>query len=224
MKFFASIFLAIIFLSSACGTANKSQKTKRLPARVVPIAFNIETKGNSELNFINMNYYRLKILSELENFQNVDFTLVEPDENPELVLNLNINNFVLWERDERVSRRNLSRVVQTGTDANGKPVYQTVRASVDIVQVQRRSNASFVAEIKFKANPEKNFKRSYSPNYNYNNTYVDNIQGDQRAVDPSLYFSRNSGIEPDAQDFLFNLSGEVVQRVSSELRSYYSKQ
>ena len=224
MKYIAPVLLALILISSACGTSNKSGKTKRAPERVVPIAFNLETRGNSDLNFVNLDYYRLKVLDQLENFQNVDFTLVEPDENPELVINLNIDNFVLWPRDERVSRRTLSRVVQTGTDAAGKPVYQTVRASVDIVQVQQRSNARFVAEIKFKDTPEKNFKRSYSPNYNYSRTYVDNIQGDQRAVDPSLYFSRSPGMEPETLDFLFSLSNEAVQRLSSELRTYYRNQ
>ena len=224
MRHLAPVLFALILLSMACGTSSKSGKAKRQPDRVVPVAFNIETRGNSDLNFVNLDYYRFKVLDELENFQSVDFTLAEPDEEPEVTLNLNIQNFVQWPRDERVSRRILSRVVQTGTDAAGKPVYQTVRASVDIVQVEQRVNASFTAEIKYKASPEKNFKRSFSPNYRYSKTYVDNIQGDSRAVDPSLYFSRSPGMEPQTQDFLFYLSEEVVQRLSSELRSYYRNQ
>lgn len=211
--------ICVTLIVSSCGTGRNG----RAPERVVLIDFNIDTRRNSDLNFINLDYYKLQVLDQLENFQNVNLTLAEPDETAEVTLNLNIDNFVLWPRDERISRRNLSRVVQTGTDAAGKPVFETVRASVDIIQVQRRSNARFNVELKYKDSPGKTFKRSFSPNYNYTNTFVDNIRGDSRAVDPRLYFSRNSGIEPQEIDFLLRLSGEVVQRVSSELRRNYSE-
>ena len=218
-----SILLLCLILITACGTSSKTAKNKRPPKREVAVAFNVKTANNSELNFINMDYYRLQILDKLEDFQTVNFVLAEPDENPEITINLNIDNFVLWPRNEQVSRRVLTRVVQTGTDAAGKPIYQTVRASVDIFQVERRSNARMVVDMRIQGTPPKTFKQSFFPRYNYKNVYVDNIQGDSRAVDPSLYFSRNQGMEPDAMDFLFQLSGEMVDRVSHELRSYYRK-
>jgi hypothetical protein len=213
------LLLLFFLILAACGTAGKS--SKRAPKKVVPIAFNIETRNNSELNFINMDYYRLKILDQLKDFQNVQFTLAEPDEEPEVILNLNIDNFVLWPRNERVSRRTLSRVVQAGTDASGKPIYQTVTATVDVIHVQQRSNARFIVDLAVKGTPGKTYKRSYSPNYNYARVYADNIQGDSRAVDPQLYFSRGPGFEPETIDFLFSLSNEMVQNVSLQLRSYY---
>lgn len=216
------LFLAFILITS-CGTSSKKGKAKRPPKRDVPVAFTIKTSNNSELNFINMDYYRLQILDKLEDFQTVNFVLAEPDEKPEITINLNIDNFVLWPRNQQVSRRVLTRVVQTGTDAAGKPVYQTVRASVDIIQVERRSNARFQVDMRIEGTPPKTYKQGFFPRYNYKNVYVDNIQGDSRAVDPSLYFSRSQGIEPDALDFLFQLSGEMVDRVSHELRSYYRK-
>lgn len=217
----APLLLVFILLCSACGTFSKSGKTKRAPQRVVPIAIIIETRNNSALNFINMDYYRFRVLDKLDNFQGVDLTLVNPDENPEVVLNLNIDNFVLWPRDERVRRQVMSRAVQVGTDAAGKPIYQTARASVDIVQVEQRSNARLLVNLEIKGSPGRTFKRSFAPSYNYRITYADNIQGDSRAVDPRLFFSRSPGIEPDTMDFLSTLSQEVVDRVSSELRSFY---
>jgi hypothetical protein len=218
-----SILLLALVLIASCGTSSKTAKTKRPPKREVIVAFNVNTGNHSELNFINMDYYRLRILDKLDDFQNVNFILAEPDDTPEITINLNINNFVLWPRNEQVSRRVLTRVVQTGTDAAGKPIYQTVRASVDIFQVERRSNASFLVDMRIKGAPQKTYKQSFFPRYNYKNVYVDNIQGDSRAINPSLYFSRNQGVEPDAMDFLFQLSGEMVDRVSQELRSYYRK-
>lgn len=214
------IFLIFLLFSiAACGTTGKS---KRAPERVVPVAFNIGIPNrSSDLNFVNIDYYRLKVLDQLENFQSVDFTLAEEEEVPEVIIDFNIDNFTLWPRDERRSRRTLSRVVQTGTDSSGKPIYQTVRASVDLIQVQRRSNARISVNLEVKGTPGKKFKRSFAPNYNYSVIYVDNIQGDPRAVDPSLYFARNPGMEPEAMDFLFQLSAEAVQRLSTELRSYY---
>ena len=215
------MIFGFILVLSACGTRKNGKKELR---PIVLIDFNIETQQNSGLNFINMDYFKLKVLDQLENFQNVNLTLAEPDEKAAVTLNMNIDNFILWPRDERVSRRTLSRVVQSGTNAAGKPVYETVRASADVIQVQRRSNARFNVELKYKDKPEQTFKRNFSPNYNYSNTYIENIQGDSRAVDPRLYFSRNSGMEPQEIDFLLRLSNEMVQRISSELRKYYSKE
>jgi hypothetical protein len=214
------VFLALLLIT-ACGTSNKT--SKRPPRRVVPVALNIKTSNNSELNFINMDYFRFQLLQQLESFQNVDLTLVEPDEKPEITINLNIDNFVLWPRNEQVSRRTLSRVVQTGTDAAGKPIYQTVRASVDIIQVERRSDARFLVDMRIEGTPPKTYKQSFFPRYNYKAVYADNIQGDSRAVDPSLYFARSPGVEPEAMDFLLQLSAEMTDRLSHELRSYYRK-
>ena len=221
MKHLALILLCLVFIATSCGTTGKTSKAKREPQREVSIAINLETRKNTELNFVNLDYYRLQVLRKLEDFQEVDLTLVEPDENPEIILNVNIDNFVLWPRDEQKSRRVVSRVVQTGTDASGKPVYQTVSASIDIVRVQRRSNARVLVDLIVKGTPGKSYKQSFAPRYNYSVTFVDNIQGDPRAVDSSIYFSRNPGVEPETLDFLLSLSDEMLDRVSSQLRSYY---
>ena len=222
LKISCSAFLLLILSLSGCGSATKGNRPKKEAERVVPVAINIKSINNNDLNSVNMNYYRLKVLDNLDNFLNVDLNLVEPDENPEVVLDLNIDNFNLWPRDERVSRRTLRRVVQVGTDTSGKPVYQTVTASVDITQLQRRSNARFVATLTFKGTPPKTYKQSFASNYNYVSTSVDNIQGDPRAVDPSLYSMRSMGIEPREDDFLLELSRrDMLPRLSSELRSYY---
>lgn len=149
---------------------------------------------------------------------------VNDDENPEVVLNMDISNFTLWPRDERMSRRRVSRNVVIGTDAAGKPIIQTVTASVDIVQVQRRSNARFVTNLSVKGTPGLKFQRTFAPNYNYVNNYVDNVQGDSRALDPSL-MSRGLAIEPLEHDFLLILARqEMIRRLSAELRKYYDAQ
>ncbi|WP_026897528.1 hypothetical protein [Daejeonella oryzae] len=220
-KHLSPFLLIFILLFSACGTSQKG-RSKRPDARVVPIAINIQSGNNHDLNFVNMDYYRLQVLDQLDNFLNVDLDLVEADENPEVVLDLNIDNFVLWPKSERISRRTLRRVIQVGNDSAGKPIYQTIVASVDIINVERRSNARFTTTLTFKGADPKTYKQSFYSNFNYANTYVDNIQGDPRAVDPSLYSMRSMGMEPVEIDFLLNLSRrDMLPRLSYQFRSYY---
>ena len=223
MKVLTTVFLFLMIFVSACGTAGKVANSSMESKRVIPIAIKIETGNNKELNFINVDYYRLQILDKVKNFQSVDFTLVEPDDNPEVTLNLNFDSFVLWPLDEQKSRRVLSKVVQTGTDANGKAILQTVTATVDMVKVQRRSNAVMLVDLQIKGTPGKTFKHSFAPRYNYSVTFSDNIQGDARAVESGEYVSRGSNTVPETMDFLQNLSEEMLDRVNNEIRSYYRK-
>lgn len=218
------IFLFILASASFACNSSKTGRTPRTPKREVPISINIKANNSAAINFINTDYFRLQLLQDLEQFQAVNFVQVNDDENPEVVLNMDISNFTLWPRDERMSRRRVSRNVVIGTDAAGKPIIQTVTASVDIVQVQRRSNARFVTNLSVKGTPGLKFQRTFAPNYNYVNNYVDNVQGDSRALDPSL-MSRGLAIEPLEHDFLLILARqEMIRRLSAELRKYYDAQ
>jgi len=214
------IYAVAIMVFAGCGTSNRVAKT---PIADVGIAITINSENSSSVNFVNTDYFKFRLLDELEDFQSVNFILVDKGDDPEVVLNINIDNFVLWPRDERRSRRTVSRRVAVGTDAAGKPIFQTVSATVDIVQVQRRSNARFVANLTIKDQPPFNFQRSFAPSYNYVNTYVDNVYGDPRAVDASLSMARGMGIEPLDDDFLLILANrEMTRRLSDELRKYYN--
>ena len=219
MKKLKLIFCILIFLCISC----KTQKKPRAPKIEVPIAINIQAESSANTNFINLSYYRFQLLNGIDQFQSVDFVLVEPDENPEAVLNIDIENFMLWPKDERVSRRRVSRNIVAGTDSNGKPVYQTVTASVDIVQIQQRTNARFKTSLTIKAESPVKFQKTFIANYNYVNTYVDNIQGDPRALDPSISLSRGMGIELTEDDYIMILSKqEMIRRIADEIRKFYA--
>lgn len=217
------IFLLLVITFIACNSS-RSGRTPRVPKREVPIAINIKAQNNASINFVNTDYFALQLIQDLEQFQAVNFVLVGAEDNPEVTLNLDITSFTLWPRDERMSRRRVSRNVVVGTDAAGKPVVQTVTASVDIVQIQRRSNARFVTNLSVKGTPGLKFQRTFVPNYNYVHTYIDNIQGDPRALDAGM-MSRGMEIEPMENDFLLILARqEMVRRLSTELRKYYDAQ
>ena len=220
MKYLKYILPLLIIIALACNST-KSGRTPRAPKREVPIAINIRAENNATVNFIDLNYFRLQLIRDLDQFQDVNFLLVDAEENPEVVLNLDITSFTLWPRDERMSRRRVSRNIAVGTDAAKKPIYQTVTAVVDIVEIQRRSNARFATNLTVKGTPGLKFQRTFAPTYNYVNTYVDNIQGDQRALNPTLTM-RGIDIEPLENDFLLLLARqEMIRRLSTELRRYY---
>ncbi|HYK77605.1 MAG TPA: hypothetical protein VEV16_11565 [Daejeonella sp.] len=221
MKKACSIILLAVFLIYGC-SSNRAAKHRKHALREVSMTINIQPGNSRDINMVNLDYYKQKVRDELNNFLNVRLNLVNADENPEVILNLAIENFTVWPIDQQVSRRILSRSVQVGTDATGRPIFQTVQASVDIVRVQQRSNALFRVDLQYKDNPARTVHRSFSSNYTYSNTFVDNVQGDPRAVDPSIYFSRSPGIEPREDDFLLALSKkDMLGRISLELRSYY---
>ena len=223
MKYLKYILPLFIIMVIACNSS-KSGRTPKAPKREVPIAINIKADNNATINFVNTDYFALQLIQDLDQFQEVNFLLVGPEDNPEVILNLDISSFTLWPRDERMTRRRVSRSIVVGTDAAGKPIYQTVTANVDIVQVQRRSNARFVTNLTVKGTPGLKFSRTFVPNYNYINTYVDNVQGDSRAVDPRL-MTRGIEIEPVENDFLLILAREeMIRRLSTELRKYYDAQ
>jgi len=213
--------LILLFLV-LCGISCKTQKVPRAPKIDVPITINIEAESSANTNFINLGYYRFQLLNAIEQFQSVNFVLVESDENPEAVLNITIENFMLWPRDERLSRRRVSRNIIAGTDSSGKPIYQTVTAIVDIVQIQQRTNARFKTSLSIKAETPVKFQKTFTANYNYVNTFIDNIQGDMRAVNPSLSMSRGMGNELTEDDYILILSKqEMTRRIADEIRKFY---
>jgi hypothetical protein len=223
MSYLKYILLLLIITTVACSSSTTGKKTK-IPRREVPIAINIKAQNSATTNFVNTNYFSLQLVRELDQFQSVDFLLVDPEQNPEVMLTLNISSFTLWPKDERTSRRRVSRNIVIGTDATGKPIYQTVTASVDIVEIQRRSNARFDTNISIKGTPGLSFKKTFSPSYNYVNSYVENVQGDSRALDASVMV-RGREIEPTEDDFVMLLARqEMIRRLSTELRRYYDAQ
>lgn len=202
---------------AGCGSGKKGTKFKE---QVIPITINI--RGNEhELRFMNLDIYRFKLIEALERFQRVDLELVAADENPEIVLDLNIPSLVIWPREERTSRRVFRRTVVVGTNAQGNPIYQTVTATVDITQTRIRSNATFNTKLTFKGTPPSAFERSFYPRSVYQNITVGNIQGDSRAVDPSI-MTAGDLMEPTNDEILLALSlEEMAGRLSQEIRKKY---
>lgn len=212
---FAAFLIAFLSLAGCSATRKKA------PQQRVPIAIRVDVKDNRAA-FIDMDLYRYKLIEYLNQFQRVDLDLVQEDEQPEIQLTISIDYFSLWPKEQRSSRRSFSRNVYVGKDANNKPIYQTVTASADFVQVQIRSDAKFSTNMRFRKRKEP-FEKVFVSNYRWNNFYVDNIEGDPRALEGPLFGSVGPPIDPLPYDFLLTLSRqEMVERISREIRSVYN--
>lgn len=213
----AGILLLLIVFISSCGT-----KRPRTKAQVVPITVNIRAENRYPLETVNFEIYRYKLMQELRQFQSVDLELVEADENPEVTLDLTIENFTIWPKDERTYRRVFTRTIAVGTDDKGKPIYQTVSAAVDFTYTTIKSNVRLESKLTFKGEKQDVFSRVFVPRYTFNHTSVGNITGDPRAVDASILSAGSLPNDPTADDFLLSLSHEeMIRRLSNEIRDRY---
>ena len=212
------VWLLLIYLLAGCASFKS-----RGPEQVVPIALTIEAE-DPQLASVNLNVFGFKAIDRLEDFNTVNLDLVDEPDSASILLNITIDRFTMFPPEQRISRRFFRRNIQVGTDANGKPVYQTVTASADIVQSRIRTSAFFNTNLTIRGTPGKTFERGFSENLNIDNVYVRNIQGDSRAVDPSIYSATMPPMEPLTDDIILALANkEMLDRLSREIRSYYAK-
>jgi len=220
MKSRILLIIAFCVLSgfiAACGI-----NRNRPPQPIVPIAITIQT-NEPWLSGVNFDIYAFKVIDRLEDFNVVDFDLVEDSDTAAINLDIDIDRYTAFPPETRISRRVFRRNIQAGTDASGRAVYRTVTATADIVQSRIRTSALFNTSLIIKGSPGKTFKRSFSSNLNIDNVYVTNIQGDPRALDPSVHAATFPPIEPLTDDILLALSNqEMLDRLSREIRLYYS--
>jgi hypothetical protein len=221
MKNRIQIIIMLCLLSgfmTACGL-----NRNRPPQPTVSIAITIQA-SDPQLSPVNLDIYAFKVIDRLEDFNVVDLDLTEDADTAAVNLTIDIDRYTAFPPETRISRRVFRRNIQAGTDASGRPIYRTITATADIVQSRIRTSALFNTNLIIKGTPGKTFKRSFSNNLNIDNVYVTNIQGDPRALDPSVHAATFPPMEPLTDDILLALSNqEMLDRLSREIRLYYSK-
>jgi len=199
----------------------KEAVSKNVLPKNVTIAINIRDENNTTQNLVNLDFFRLQLLDEIRKFQKANFVLAENDENPELILELTIEEFKLWPKTKTVSSRTESRNIRIGQDEKGNPIYETLRANVTTARVKRRADARLKAKITNKAGLPYNYHETIETNYSYDNRYIESVHGDPNLIGESRNESRGTG-EPRESDILFLLSKkELTGKLSLELRRYY---
>jgi hypothetical protein len=210
----ATVVLMLLSLAWSCSSTQTTTSKKD----VVPLAINIHSEKDLELESVNWDFYKINLIRSLKQNQYVDLRLVESDENPELVLDVEIKNFNISPNSESKQRQIYSRTVEAGIDSKGKPIYQKVSAAVDYTHSTIRSNANLFTRLTWKQKSQDIFSKRFSANYTYRNTEVGTISGDHRAVDGSVY-KMTAITHPTADSFLWSLSQqEMTRRISEELR------
>jgi len=218
-RIFPLIILSVFF--AGCS----STKVPRPKTPEVPMTINIREDNSVNFTNFNANFYRLNVKDVLDDFLSVYPVLVDEDQNPQIVVDITVENLSIGMKEERRSTRVYRRNVQTGTDAKGQPVYQTVTATADIVESRIPSSVRFSSKLTFKGPPAKVVQKNYYERDTWQNISVENIQGDQRALDPTLYSRTSfSSFEPNANEILMTLSNkDMLRDLSYELRKYYQK-
>lgn len=211
------IFIFLFSLGIACKA--KESVNSNPPSRNITISINIHDINNATQNLINLDFFRLQLLDEIRKFQKASFVLAENDENSELILNLNIEEFKLWPGTKTVSSSTQSRNVRTGQDNQGNPVYETMRANVTTARIRRKANARVEVSITNTAGLPYNYQETFETSYSYDNRYIESVQGDQ------FITKESRGIpEPREGDILFLLSKkELTRKLSLQLRRYYDE-
>jgi hypothetical protein len=215
-------FLIILFTFFAGCISTKSP---RKPPLKIPLVINVHTDNSVDFINLNTDLYALKVKDFLDDFREVDLVTAESDVEAMITLDIGVENFNIFPKEEQISRRSYSRNVQVGTTATGQPAYQTITATVDLVQTRIRSSAVLSSRMTFK---DKSFSvppQTTFANYVWENVSVENVQGDPRAIDASIYAGRSTMfMEPFAEDFLMGLSNrDLFRRIAFDLSNYYRK-
>lgn len=220
MKKTGSIFIILFALTIAC-RAKEPVISNPVPKNIT-IAINIHDKNNATHNLVNLDFFQLQLLDEIRKFQKANFVLAENDENPELILDLTIEEFKLWPINKTVSSRTESRDIRVGQNEKGEPIYETMRANVTTARVKRKANARLKASIRNNAGIPYNYQETFETSYSYDNRYIESVHGDPNLISESRTGESRGVREPQESNILILLSKkEMTRKLSLELRKYY---
>jgi hypothetical protein len=217
-----SIVFALIIALSACSSR---MNTRSHQARIkVPIAINVNTDNSINSTEVNPYLYRLKLIDFLDDFREVDLVLVENEKKADIILDIDVTNLYISPLRESSTTTHYRKNVQVGTDATGKPIFQTITAEVYREFSMIRSTSRLASKLTFKDPTYKVSPRNYFANYTWSHN-GSTVGGDMQA------FKINSGAqqglsthEPSPDELLFALtSQELLGRLSYDLRRYYQK-
>lgn len=138
---------------------------------------------------------------------------IQPDWSVDLILrNMNIP----YPNSYRYSR-NASRQIESGRDTSGKPIYQTVYATVNITRQSFDARADMDVVIADLANNKTIDRRSFRENYSWQEEYA-TYTGDSRALSATDWNLVNNRFnEPRKEDILNELYRRLYPQVKNRI-------
>ncbi len=214
------VFTLIIALYACRGKLHYSSRQEIFK---VPIAINIRGDNSVDYKGLNPDLYRQKIKNFLTYMGGqADLVLVENYENPDVILNIDVKDFLILPEKEVTTSQTERRSMQVGTDAKGQPIYQTMTITTDQIRAYIGSTARLKSSFTFKDPSFKVRPQNYFSGYTWSHQDINANRNVRRSASGPFASSRFK-IIPIPDDFLFQLSEEMLYRVSYDLQKYYKK-
>jgi hypothetical protein len=157
------------------------------------------------------NHYAAKFYNEQESRR----LNIEPDWS----INFNLKNFEVPYPSKTYAQRSVSKSIQIGTDTSGKPVYNTVYATINSTKSSFTTRAIIeMSIVDIGENKSISFK-SYNETYKWEEETA-TFSGDKRAINENDWnIINNSGLnEPSKDDIIKELYNKIYPQVLNDIR------
>ena len=179
--------------------------------------------GNYGYNYSN-EYFQQTLVRELKNSNRyparfyTDWEARRDNIQPDWVVDLTLRNMNLPRPQSYRYSRNASKRVETGRDTSGKPIYQTVYATVNITRQSFNARAEMEVAITDAASRKLISRNSYQEDYNWQEEYA-TYTGDSRALDGNDWslINNNRYNEPRKEDVLNELYRKIYPQVKNRI-------
>lgn len=180
--------------------------------------------GNSGYNYSN-EYFQQTLVRELENNSDryparfyTEWEARRDNIKPDWVIDLRLRNMDIPYPLTNSYSRNVSAQVQAGTDTSGKPVYNTVHATLNITRMSFTARADMEVNIKDITNGKNISYRSFRDDYRWEQE-KGNYTGDSRALSNRDWQLINNAnyYAPRKEEVLNELYRKIYPQVKNEI-------
>jgi len=183
--------------------------------------------GSSGLNYSN-EYFQRTLVRDLANNNNnsnyaarfySDWEAQRANIQVDWVVDLRLRNMNLPQPIRNTYRQSRSKQIQSGTDTAGKPIYQTVNASLNITRMSFVAEAQMDVNIRDLATSRTISNRNFRENYRWEEERA-TYSGDQRALSSQDWnmINNSSFYTPRREEVLEELYRKLYPQVLNAIR------
>jgi hypothetical protein len=179
--------------------------------------------GNYGYNYSN-EYFQQTLVRELKNSNRyparfyTEWEARRDNVQPDWVIDLTLRNMNIPRPQNYRYTRNASRQVETGRDSSGKPIYQTVYATLNITRQSLTARGQMEVTITDAANQKNISRNTYQEDYNWTEEYA-TYTGDSRALSANDWnlVNNNRYNEPRKEEVLNELYRKIYPQVKNRI-------
>ena len=181
--------------------------------------------GNTGYNYSN-EYFQQTLIRDLQNTSNryaarfyTDWEARRENVKPDWVVDLRLRDMDIPYPTNYTYRKNVSAQVQAGSDTSGKPVYQTVYATVNITRMSFNAQANMEVTINDVVTGKNISYRTFREDYRWQEE-TGSYSGDSRALganDWNVINNNNRYDSPRKEDVLAELYRKIYPQVKNNI-------